>query len=62
MGYPEGFWTKDIEGYVDNKTYLVPTSKAKKETLLKQKVTGHLRKPSEGDKPEFPSPLCPARR
>ena len=58
MGYSEGHWTKDVDGSVDKKTHLVPTSKAEKETLLKQKVTGHLRFPCDFR----PSSRCPARR
>ena len=53
---PASFWTEEIHGYIDNKTFAVPIN-AQKATLLKrQKVYGHLRKPCEGTQPEFVRP------
>ena len=62
-GYSDEHWqgsTEDpqegIHGYIDNKTFAVPTSGAKKAHLLKLKISGHLRKKSEGNNPEFLRP------
>ena len=49
--YPESHWVEEIHGYIDNKTFYVPTTHAKRDLLQRQKVTGHLRKKSEGNNP-----------
>ena len=63
--YPVNHWLPDdtvkdpqegIHGYIDNKTYYVPTTPAKKAHLQKLKVHGHLRKKSEGSNPEYLKP------
>jgi hypothetical protein len=45
---PESFWKDSVHGYLDNKTFAVPCSPAKKALIRRTKVTGHLRKRSEG--------------
>lgn len=52
-GYSAEHWVEEIHGYLDTKTFCVPTTKAKKDLLQKLKIAGHLRKPGEGSQPEF---------
>jgi hypothetical protein len=45
---PASFWSTSVHAYVDNKAFPLPLSPAQKAKLRKTKVTGHLRKSSEG--------------
>lgn len=55
-GRPSSFWTEKIHGVIDNKSFAVPVTPAKKALLQKQKVHGHLRKKSEGILPKCVRP------
>ena len=46
--FPTSFWTQEVHAYVDNKAWPLPLSPAQKKRLQKSRVTGHLRKASEG--------------
>ena len=54
--YPEEYWTEGVQGYLDNKSFAVPTTPAKAALLRKQNVAGHLRKASEGRNVECVKP------
>jgi hypothetical protein len=49
---PKDFWTNTVHGYIDNKTFALPLTPAKKAHIRRTKVTGHIRKASEGLKKE----------
>ena len=53
---PASFWSTGVHAYVDNKAFPLPLTRAQKSKLQKTKVTGHLRKPSEGVNPGCTKP------
>ena len=45
---PDSFWRERVHAYVDNKAFPMPLTSKQRSKYKKTRVTGHLRKPSEG--------------
>jgi biotin operon repressor len=54
--FPTGYWLKKVHAYVDNKSFPMPLTAAQRAKYKKTRVTGHLRKPSEGVERGFTKP------
>jgi hypothetical protein len=50
---PSGYWKRNVHCYLDNKSFCLPLTAAQRKQLRQTKVTGHLRKKSEGVKRGF---------
>lgn len=46
--FPSNFWSAKVHAYVDNKAWPLPLTPSQKKKMRKTRVTGHLRKRSEG--------------
>ena len=53
---PAKYWTHDVHAYLDAKTFPRPSTLAQRKTLLSNRITGHLRKPSKGIDRGFTKP------
>ena len=53
---PATFWTRKVEAYVDNKGFPLPLTPMQRKRFRQTRVTGHLRKPSEGTEQGFTKP------
>lgn len=53
---PSRFWSNDVHGYVDNKNFVLPLTPNQRRRYRQTRVTGHLRKKSEGLKRGFTQP------
>ena len=54
--YPQSFWQKRVDLYMDNKRWDIPTTERGAQFLKMTKVRGHLRTPGEGLQKEFTKP------
>ena len=53
---PAYFWTDVVGAYVDSKAFPLPLTPAQRKRFRQTRVTGHLRKPSEGTDQGFAKP------
>lgn len=45
---PKRFWSKDVHGYVDNKSFVLPLTPKERKRFRQTRVEGHLRTKAEG--------------
>ena len=51
--YPQSWWETEIHAYIDNKKFVIPRTQEMKKRIRTQRVTRHLRPPSEGSQECF---------
>lgn len=53
---PTSYWTEKVHAYVDNKAFPLPLTAKQRHKFAQTRITGHLRKPSEGVEKGFTKP------